>query len=167
MSKIRMLFEKIIRYAHAAIQVPLRRGCPSASEGGGCWFCPRKRCGEFLNPLYGYIPLRRSAFAARRCPPSKGEWLLSAPYPIKMSKSIALPSTIPIHPHPSAPICGCNIHPRSSAVAATSPASASRRFASGGPGRSKTSGTACYRPEKLPGRRPSPARRRRLSRPAF
>jgi len=40
----------------------------------------------FVNPTN--IPLRRFAFAARRCPPSKREWLISAPYPIKMSKKL-------------------------------------------------------------------------------
>ena len=34
------------------------------------------------------IPLRCFAFATRRCPPSKGEFPVSMPYPIYLSKSI-------------------------------------------------------------------------------
>jgi len=34
----------------------------------------------FVNPIN--IPLRRFAFATRRCPPSKGEFSMSLPYPI-------------------------------------------------------------------------------------
>ena len=40
----------------------------------------------FINPLN--IPLRRSAFATRRCPPSKGE-LLVHDYPIKYRSASA------------------------------------------------------------------------------
>ncbi len=39
-----------------------------------------------VNPIN--IPLRRFAFAVRRCPPSKGQGLMSAHYPIYLSKSI-------------------------------------------------------------------------------
>ena len=40
-----------------------------------------------LNPIN--IPLRRSAFAARHCPPSKGIGM-EAPYPITMSKTLIM-----------------------------------------------------------------------------
>ena len=40
----------------------------------------------WVNPIN--IPLRLSAYAARRCPPSKGEFPVSMPYPIYLSKSI-------------------------------------------------------------------------------
>ncbi len=33
----------------------------------------------WVNPIN--IPLRRFAFATRRCPPSKGEWLAPTYYP--------------------------------------------------------------------------------------
>ena len=36
------------------------------------------------------IPLRRFAFATRRGPPSKGEFPMSLPYPIYLSKSFSL-----------------------------------------------------------------------------
>ncbi len=62
------------------------QGCPSVSEGGGCWLpkqlveawssgtinIPLRRFANLsVNPIN--IPLRRSAFATRRCPPSKEE----------------------------------------------------------------------------------------------
>ena len=40
----------------------------------------------WVNPIN--IPLRRFAFATRRCPPSKGEFPLSMHYPIYLSMSI-------------------------------------------------------------------------------
>ncbi len=40
-----------------------------------------------VNPID--IPLRRFAFAVRRCPPSKGQGLMSAHYPIILSKIIS------------------------------------------------------------------------------
>ncbi len=42
----------------------------------------------FVNPIN--IPLRRFAFATRRCPPSKGESLELCPYPIISSKSMEI-----------------------------------------------------------------------------
>jgi len=51
-------------------------------------------CKLFVNPIN--IPLRRFAYAARRCPPSKGE-LLVHDYPIKISKSSSSPDRIQGH----------------------------------------------------------------------
>ncbi len=61
------------------------KGVPERQRGRGMfvWLLANL----LLNPIN--IPLRRSAFAARHCPPSKEIWV-EAPYPITMSKIIIM-----------------------------------------------------------------------------
>ncbi len=64
---------------------PPSKGVPERQRGWG--MLVRLLAKLFVNPIN--IPLRRFAFAARRCPPSKGEFPLSMHYPIYLSKSIS------------------------------------------------------------------------------
>ena len=54
------------------------KGVPERQRGRG--MLVRLLGNLLLNPIN--IPLRRSAFATRRCPPSKGEFPMSLHYPI-------------------------------------------------------------------------------------
>ena len=60
------------------------QGVPERQRGWG--MLVRLLANLLLNPIN--IPLRRFAFAPRRCPPSKGELLELRPYLIILSKSI-------------------------------------------------------------------------------
>ncbi len=61
-------YQTLHRLFRELIEIPLRRGCPDAGGVRDVGAAPRQALGNRTN-----IPLRRSAFAARRCPPSKRE----------------------------------------------------------------------------------------------
>jgi len=62
--------------------IPPSKGVPERQRGWGMFV--RLLGNLLLNPIN--IPLRRFAFAARRCPPSKGEFPVSPDYPIYFVK---------------------------------------------------------------------------------
>jgi len=68
-----------------AQEIPPSKGVPERQRGWGMFV--RLLDNLLVNPIN--IPLRRFAFATRRCPPSKGEFPLSMHYPIYLSKSIS------------------------------------------------------------------------------
>ena len=58
------------------------KGVPERQRGWG--MLVRLLGNLFVNPIN--IPLRRFAYAARRCPPSKGEWLTLTLIPVYFVK---------------------------------------------------------------------------------
>ncbi|MCH8960276.1 MAG: hypothetical protein IH820_02910 [Bacteroidetes bacterium] len=61
-----------------AQESPPSKGVPERQRGWG--MLVRLLDNLLVNPIN--IPLRRFAFATRRCPPSKGEFPMSPHYPI-------------------------------------------------------------------------------------